>query len=149
MFCDHVWWRRTALSRSLYALADRGHELYAATVPGSPLSAELSFLTNGHTLALSRRNYLKNLKGLAGFIRTHGIEIVHAHAARDYHLAALAVRLASRGRLVLTRHVLFPLRPINRPLLRSADRVIAVSQAVAESSATERRHRVVKDNRRP
>lgn len=116
-----------------HALADRGHELYAAMVPGSPLSAELSFLTNGRTLALSRRNYLKNLKGLAGFVRKHGIEIVHAHAARDYHLAALAVRLASRTRLVLTRHTLFPLRPINRPLLRSVGRVIAVSQAVAES----------------
>ena len=115
------------------ALADRGHELYAATIPGSPLAAELSFLTDGRTLALSRRNYLKNLKSLNGFIRAHGIEIVHAHAARDYHLAALAVRLASRGRLVLTRHVLFPLRPINKPLLRSASRVIAVSQAVAES----------------
>ena len=115
------------------ALADLGHEVYAASVPGSPLWTELSFLTKGNTFALSRRNYVKNLIGLAGFVRTHGIEIVHAHAARDYHLAALAVRLASRGRLVLTRHALFPLRRINRPLLRNAGRVIAVSQAVAES----------------
>lgn len=115
------------------ALADRGHEVYAATVPESPLAGELSFLPERRTIALSRRNYLKNLKILAGFIRTHGIEIVHAHAARDYHLAALAVRLASRGRLVLTRHALFSLRPINKPLLRSAGRVIAVSRAVAES----------------
>jgi glycosyltransferase involved in cell wall biosynthesis len=116
-----------------HALADLGHEVYAASVPGSPLWAEMSFLNEGSTLALSRRNYLKNLKGLAGFVRAHGIEIVHAHAARDYHLAALAVRLASRGRLVLTRHALFPMRGINRHLLRGVGRVIAVSQAVAES----------------
>src|SRR5688572_27837932 len=116
-----------------HALVERGHEVYAAAVPGSPLSDELSFLTNGNTLALSRRNYVKNLTNLSGFIRAHGIEIVHAHAARDYHLAALAVRLAGRGRLVLTRHALFPLRAINRPLLSGAGRVIAVSQAVAES----------------
>ena len=45
----------------------------------------------------------------------------------------LAVRLAARGQLVLTRHALFPLRGINRHLLRRAGRVIAVSQAVAES----------------
>ena len=115
------------------SLADLGHEVYAASVPGSPLWTELSFLTKGNTFALSRRNYVKNLIGLAGFVRTHGIEIVHAHAARDYHLAALAVRMASRGRLVLTRHALFPLRGINRPLLRNVGRVIAVSQAVAES----------------
>src|SRR5688572_18746035 len=116
-----------------HALADRGHEVYAAAVPGTPLWSELSFLTNGSTLPLSRRNYVKNLTALAGFVRSHDIEIVHAHAARDYHLAALAVRLASRGRLVLTRHALFPLRGINKHLLRNAARVIAVSQAVAES----------------
>ena len=114
-------------------LADLGHEVYAASVPGSPLSAELLFLPNGSTLALSRRNYLKNLPSLATFVRAHDIDVVHAHAARDYHLAAMAVRMASRSRLVLTRHVLFPLRAINRPLLKGADRVIAVSQAVAES----------------
>ena len=116
-----------------HALVDLGHEVYAASIPGSPLSAELSFLSKEKTFALSRRNYAKNLAGLAGFLRSHSIEILHAHAARDYHLAALAVRLTSDSRLVLTRHVLFPLRPINRPLLRSAGRVIAVSQAVAES----------------
>jgi glycosyltransferase involved in cell wall biosynthesis len=105
-----------------HALASLGHEVYAAYVPGSPLEAELSFLTKGSTLALSRRNYVMNLIGLAGFVRAHSIEIVHAHAARDYHLAALAVRLASRGR-----------RRINRHLLRGAGRVIAVSRAVAQS----------------
>jgi glycosyltransferase involved in cell wall biosynthesis len=116
-----------------HALTDRGHEVYAASVPGSPLWTELSFLPNSRMLALSRRNYVKNLTSLAAFLRAHKIEIVHAHAARDYHLAALAVRLAPRARLVLTRHALFPLRPINKPLLRSAGHVIAVSNAVAES----------------
>ena len=116
-----------------HALADLGHEVYAAAVPGSPLWAELSFLPKANIVALSRINYVKNLIRLARFVRAHDIEIVHAHAARDYHLAALAVRLASRGRLVLTRHVLFPLRWINKYLLRGTGRVIAVSHAVAES----------------
>ena len=116
-----------------HALADLGHEVYAASVPRSPLSGELSFLGHGRTLALSRGNYLKNLTRLAGCVRSHRIEIVHAHAARDYHLAALTVRLAARGRFVLTRHALFPMRRINRPLLSGAGRVIAVSHAVAES----------------
>jgi glycosyltransferase involved in cell wall biosynthesis len=115
------------------ALTDLGHEVYAASVPGSQLWSELSFLNNTRTLALSRGNYVKNLTGLAAFVRSHGIEIVHAHAARDYHLAAMAVKLAPRARLVLTRHVLFPLRRINRPLLKRVDGVIAVSRAVAES----------------
>ena len=116
-----------------HALVDLGHDVYAASIPESPLWAELSFLPEERTFALSPRNYLNNLRGLAKFVRAHGIEIVHAHAARDYHLAALAVRFASRGRLVLTRHTLFPLKGINKPLLSGAGRVIAVSQAVAES----------------
>ncbi|HEU4509646.1 MAG TPA: glycosyltransferase family 4 protein [Pyrinomonadaceae bacterium] len=115
------------------ALVDLKHDVFAASVPGSPLSAELSFISEERSLPLSPRNYLKNLTALAGFVRAHDIEIVHAHAARDYHLAAMAVRLASRGRLVLTRHTLFPLRRINRPILKRVARVIAVSRAVAES----------------
>ena len=116
-----------------HALTDLGHEVYAAAVPGSPLWAELSFLASERILALGQLNYVKNLTNLVTFARAHDIEIVHAHAARDYHLAALAVRLASRSRLVLTRHVLFPLRGINKHLLNGASRVIAVSQAVAET----------------
>ena len=116
-----------------HALVARGHEVYAASVPGSPLWAELSFVDDKNILALSRLNYIKNLTALAGFIRAHDIEIVHAHAARDYHLAAIAVRLASRARLVLTRHALFLMRKINRHFLKDAGCVIAVSEAVAES----------------
>ena len=116
-----------------HALVDLGHEVYAASVDGSPLWTQLSFLGKERTLALSRRNYVKNVSRLAGFVRAHDIEIVHAHAARDYHLAALVVGLASRARLVLTRHTLFPLRSINKPILKNAARVIAVSHAVADS----------------
>lgn len=115
------------------ALVDLGHEVYAASVADSPLWSELSFLPRERRLALSRRNYVKNVTSLARFVRAHDIEIVHAHAGRDYHLAALAVKMASRSRLVLTRHVLFPLRRVNGPMLSGASRVIAVSQAVAES----------------
>ncbi len=115
------------------ALVDRGHEVYAASVPGSPLSKELSFVSEARTLALSRRNYVKNLMALAEFIRKHEIEIVHAHAARDYHVAAQAARLATRSQVVLTRHALFPLGRVNKFLLKNTSRVIAVSQAVAES----------------
>jgi len=115
------------------ALVNLGHEVYAASVPETPLWTELSFLNKETMLPLSRRNYVKNVVNLGGFIRERDIEIVHAHAARDYHLAALAVKRASRSRLALTRHALFPLRRINKLVLNNVSRVIAVSQAVAES----------------
>src|SRR5690349_7843741 len=79
-----------------HALANLGHEVYVASVRDSPLWDELS--GNGNMFALRRRNYVKNVTNLAAFVRARGIEIVHAHAAKDYHLAALAVRLASRSR---------------------------------------------------
>jgi glycosyltransferase involved in cell wall biosynthesis len=47
-------------------------------------------------------------------------------------LAALAVR-RSQAKLILTRHVLFPLNRIHKLTLRRTSRVIAVSQAVADA----------------
>jgi glycosyltransferase involved in cell wall biosynthesis len=77
--------------------------------------------------ALSVRSGLR----LARLVRERRIAIVHAHVARDYPLAALAAG-RSNARLVLTRHVLFPLSKIHRLTLRRTSRVIAVSEAVAD-----------------
>jgi len=116
------------------ALARREHDVYAALVPSSPLPAELSGLPGQNILELPMRNSLNIASAfkLARFVRANQIEIVHAHVARDYPLAALA---AGRGRprLVLTRHVLFPLNRIHKLTLRRVAHVIAVSQAVADS----------------
>jgi len=51
--------------------------------------------------------------------------------ARDYPLAAYAVRTNSASSLIITRHVLFPLSRLHRITLSRAARIIAVSQAVA------------------
>ncbi len=69
---------------------------------------------------------------LSRYVREHEIQIIHAHVARDYPLAALATR-RSQARLVLTRHVLFPLGKIHHLTLRRTARVIAVSGAVADA----------------
>ena len=119
------------------ALARRGHEVFAALSPASPVRAELRSLPSENIVELPMRNSL-NLKSavrLSRFVREHQIEIVHAHVARDYPLAALATG-RSQVQLVLTRHVLFPLKQIHKLTLRRTSRVIAVSQAVAESLFT-------------
>jgi glycosyltransferase involved in cell wall biosynthesis len=51
--------------------------------------------------------------------------------ARDYPLAAYAARVNPGAKLILTRHVLFPLTRLHRLTLAKAARVIAVSTAVA------------------
>jgi glycosyltransferase involved in cell wall biosynthesis len=116
------------------ALAQHGNEVFAALSPASPVRAELRLLPAENIVELPMRNSLnlKSAVSLSRFVREHRIEIVHAHIARDYPLAALATG-RSHAQLVLTRHVLFPLNRIHRLTLRRTSRVIAVSQAVAES----------------
>ena len=114
------------------SLARRGHDVFAALAPSSPLLAELPAVPKENLVELRMRNSLNVASALklARFAREHQIEIIHAHVARDYPLAALVGRRAD-ARLVLTRHVLFPLSRIHRLTLRSTARVIAVSRAVA------------------
>jgi glycosyltransferase involved in cell wall biosynthesis len=116
------------------ALAARGHEVYAALAPASPLRAELANLPAARVFTLSLRNALDvpSALALARLIRAERIELVHAHLARDYPLAALAVRRAPAARLVLTRHVPFPLKRLHRIALANVARVIAVSGPVAD-----------------
>src|SRR3954471_3484448 len=115
-------------------LVRRGHEVFAALAPASPVCAELSNVPAANIIELPMRNALALSAALklSGFVREHQIEIVHAHVGRDYPLAALAVRRSS-AQVVLTRHVLFSLNRIHRLTLRRTARVIAVSQAVADS----------------
>ena len=115
-------------------LARRGHDVQAALVPGSPLPSELPDLPAEHIIELPLRNSLDLASALklAQFVRRNQIEIVHAHLARDYPLAAFATRRAGGAGLILTRHVLFPLSRVHKVLLRRVERVIAVSQAVAD-----------------
>ncbi|HSF22962.1 MAG TPA: glycosyltransferase family 4 protein, partial [Blastocatellia bacterium] len=67
--------------------------------------------------------------------RRHDIDIVHAHVGRDYLVAALAARHASRAKLVLTRHHYLPLNrsAVYRWMLGDVAAVIAVSDSVRAS----------------
>ena len=116
------------------ALARRNHDVYAAVVPRSPLLGELSALSKQNVLELPMRNSLNILSAfkLARVLKDLRIDIVHAHVARDYPLAALATSRADPTQLVLTRHVLFQLHKSHRLTLRHVARVIAVSQAVSD-----------------
>ena len=122
------------------ALANRGHDVYAVVVPRSPLHGELSALPKQNILELPMRNSLNLLSAfkLARFLRERRIEIIHAHMARDYPLAALAASRAEGTQLVLTRHVLFHMHKSHRLILRNVARVIAVSRAVSDRLRTQR-----------
>lgn len=116
-------------------LARRGHEVYAALADGSPLRGELRDVPASNVFTLPLRNALDagSARRLARLARELRVEVLHAHLARDYPPAALAARLSTPARLVVTRHVLFPLGRVHRLVLSGAARVVAVSDAVARA----------------
>jgi glycosyltransferase involved in cell wall biosynthesis len=115
------------------ALSARGQDVYAALSPASPLRAKLARLADSHVITLPLRNALDlaSATTLARFIREQQIEIVHAHLARDYPLAAYAARRAGGIPFILTRHVPFPMSRLHKFTLANVARVIAVSEGVA------------------
>lgn len=119
-------------------MAKKGHEVFVALRPSSPIADELEALPKQNLQALPLRNALdaKSARELAKLVSGNEIEIVHAHMARDYPLAAYATRKSSYAKLIVTRHVLFALNPLHRITLRRASRVIAVSHAVAAQLAS-------------
>jgi glycosyltransferase involved in cell wall biosynthesis len=69
---------------------------------------------------------------IADFVKQNRIEIVHAHVARDYIPASIACLAAKEAKFVLTRHVLFPLKPFNKFALKNLSAAIGVSDAVGD-----------------
>ena len=126
----------TDLTNSLIA---RGHDLYLAVRPQSPLPRHVQ-LPPQKILTLPLRNALdvQSAHELDRYVRRHNIEIVHAHMARDYSLAAYATRRNQQTKFVATRHVLFQLNRLHRHTLARATRVIAVSNAVARALRSQR-----------
>jgi glycosyltransferase involved in cell wall biosynthesis len=122
------------------ALFERGHEVHVALRPNSPLREKLSFVPQQNLISIPLRNALdiESALALSRGVREHRIEIVHAHMARDYPLAALATRRKRGARLIITRHVLFPLKRLHALTLSRVARVIAVSEPVAQSLAAQR-----------
>jgi glycosyltransferase involved in cell wall biosynthesis len=115
-------------------LVERGHEVFAGAAGGAAIRKELPFIPE-ERLAEFRFNGpmdVTTARAISKLVGERRIDIIHAHVARDYPVAALAARL-SRAPFVITRHVLFPMSKLHRILLRGARFVIAPSNAVAAS----------------
>jgi len=114
-------------------LRRRGHEVYVALSHGSPIRAQLGSIPGDNVLSLPLRNALDvaSARQLGRIVDEREIEIIHAHMARDYPPAAFAARMNKEAKLVITRHVLFPMSGLHAVALSNVARVIAVSEAVA------------------
>jgi glycosyltransferase involved in cell wall biosynthesis len=116
------------------SLVARGVAVDLAVRPSSALSELVADRVPGltwHELPMRNALDIGSAKALGRIVEERAIDVVHAHVARDYPLAAVACRAAPRARLVMTRHHYLPLKgnPVYRRLLASAT-IIAVSDSV-------------------
>ena len=116
------------------ALGKRGHQIFFALTPDSPVKNLIDNHAPENFAFARMRNALDVFSGreLAKFTVEKDIEIIHAHLARDYPLAALAARLTGKP-FVLTRHVLFPIKRLQKYALKKVGGVIAPSKAIADA----------------
>jgi L-malate glycosyltransferase len=115
------------------ALVDRGIEVELAVRPTSALPGYIGETAPGlvwHRVPLRNSLDLASVRALGAIIATREIDLVHAHVARDYAVAALACR-GGRAGLVLTRHHFLPIKgnTLYRKLLAKAT-IVAVSESV-------------------
>lgn len=122
------------------ALAERGQEVYAALSLASPLRERLARIPDANITTLPLRNSLDlaSATRLARFVREQQIEIIHAHLARDFPLAAYAARRAGNVPFILTRHVPFAMSGLHKFTLAKVARIIAVSEGVARGLSKQR-----------
>jgi L-malate glycosyltransferase len=113
-------------------LHERGHEVFVALRPTNEWQHRLSFLPPENITHVSIRNSFGVISSIriADFIKQNKIDIVHAHVARDYIPTSIACLAAKPAKFVLTRHVLFPLKPFNKLALKNLSMAIGVSDAV-------------------
>src|SRR5947209_3975529 len=109
-------------------LCARGHVLFVGLRPTNRWQDRIDFVPPERFLHVSIRNSfgMFSARRIARFAEENGIDIIHAHVARDYVAASIAARSANT-RLVLTRHVSFPMKSFHRFALRNVDAAIAVS----------------------
>jgi glycosyltransferase involved in cell wall biosynthesis len=115
-------------------LQAKGHEVFVGLAPKAALRDELSFLLPERVAEFPLRGAIDyvSARAIANFARAQNIDLIHAHVARDYTIAAMA---SSRTGIPfgITRHVLFPMSRLHRMFLRNVRFVIAPSSAVARS----------------
>lgn len=123
-----------------HELSQRGHEVHLAHRPDAEIAVRLASVPSVRLHALPLRHALDMLsvRDLARLAHSIKADLLHAHLGRDYPLAALTAHRTAPARLVLTRHVMFPLNPLHRLTFRRASSVLAVSDAVRRQLLTQK-----------
>jgi glycosyltransferase involved in cell wall biosynthesis len=124
----------THLITLINGLIKNNHQISVAVRPKSPLPQRLPGVLRNRIHEVGLRNSLDifSARQLARTIKAENIDILHCHYARDYLIGAIAVTMAGRSKLVLTRHVPFPMKSNvgYRNAMRAVSKMICVSESV-------------------
>lgn len=108
------------------ALRKRGHRVSLAGRRGGPLDCD-------YALGFGPTGALGAIYNLRRIVREGQFDVVHAHLARDYPIASAALLTNRAARLVLTRHLVHPVR--RSPLYGRVDGWIATTPQIAGTLA--------------
>jgi glycosyltransferase involved in cell wall biosynthesis len=131
----HIGGGEVHVSDLCQGLVERGHVVELVVRPASALPALIKDRRiKLHCLPLRNALDIVSAYRLSRLIRNRRFDIVHAHVARDYPLCALAVKLAPPARLIITRHLHYPLKNnlVYRWILRQAATVIGPSERILD-----------------
>src|SRR5262249_31640468 len=118
------------------SLAERGHAVYLAVRPESPLRNPLAGgIASWHEMPLRNSLDLQSARAIRDIIDRYDMDIVHAHMGRHYMIAAPACRQVPAANLILARRHYLPLtrNALYRWMLKDVAAVIAVSESVRSS----------------
>lgn len=117
-------------------LIKRGQRVTVLFPPNAQLQERFSTPGHGEMLVLPMRGLdrWKTAWKLAQYMKREKVDIFHAHATKDGWIGLVASLLAGRGKGVLTRHIITPLKQdlIHRWLFRQLHKIICPSQLVRE-----------------
>ncbi len=135
---EQMGWRGGELQASwlMQGLVKRGHQVWLAARPGSPMLTSAHGGANITRVPMALRGELDfvSVLRLARLVRREKIQIVHAHTSHVHTLACLTRLLCPSLKVVVHRRVSFPPKGdvLNRWKYRAPDRIVCVSSKVRD-----------------
>ena len=115
-------------------LRARGHSVSLICHPKGRLRSEAEQLgLTTHTVTARNQADLRAAVHLAIQLRRERPDILHLQTSKEYFSGAIAARWARVPAVVVSRHMLLPVKPIVRRLFQKVDAVVVLSQAVRDN----------------
>ncbi len=113
----------------------RGHAVSYICAPGSALQRRVEQENLSVTPVTAHGQLdLSALPGLTGTLKRLRPDVLHLHTAKEFVLGAVAGRLARVPVVVITRHLVMPVKPLMRWVYnRACDGVACVARAVQDN----------------